>query len=65
MTAATLRQAVKEAINETLLAHRDELEDKITEKLEDAALVRAMKAVEHEKPVSRAQVMRTLRGKKR
>lgn len=61
MTAATMKRVVKEAINEAL---NERLESAVAEAIEDIALVKAIDKGRKSKPVSRAQVMRSLQGKK-
>ncbi len=64
MTATILKRVVKEAINETLQAHRLELEGKIAKGLEDQALVQAINEGRKSKTVTRAAVKRSLRGRR-
>lgn len=63
LTREELKQALKEALAETLEERRELLHDVVLEVLEDIALVRAIEEGRKSKPVSRAQVLKTLRGK--
>jgi hypothetical protein len=59
-----LKQALKDAVAETLRDERGLLREVVTEALEDFALAEAIRQGRKTDPVSRDAVFRTLRGKR-
>jgi len=62
MVALALKNAVKAALAEGLREHREDLRDLVAEVIEDVALANAIREGEKTKPVSRAAILRALKG---